>query len=204
MDEKALFSAAIQLKTGSARAEFVDDHCRGNQHLRERIEALIRSHEEAGTFLNESAAPSTIVDELPLECVGSQIGSYTLIEEINSGVMGVVFRAQQQAPMERCVALKVWKPRHATQLARLRFDEELRALARMDHPNIAKVLNAGTTPSGRPFFAMEFIHGISITEFCDENQLTLRQRLELFVPVCMRFSMPIKRGSFTSTSRRPT
>ena len=112
------------------------------------------------------------------------IGRYKLLERIGEGGFGVVFMAEQQHPVRRKVALKVIKPGLDTRQVIARFEAERQALALMDHENIAKVLDAGATDTGRPYFVMELVHGVPITEYCDKNQLTPRQRLELFVQVC--------------------
>ena len=119
-----------------------------------------------------------------VERPGTVIGPYKLLEQIGEGGFGVVFMAEQTQPVRRKVALKVLKPGMDTRQVVARFEAERQALALMDHPNIAKVLDGGATPSGRPYFVMELVKGVPITEFCDQNQLTPRQRLELFVPVC--------------------
>src|SRR5205807_6905043 len=115
---------------------------------------------------------------------GTKIGRYKLLEQIGEGGFGVVFMAEQTQPVRRKVALKVLKPGMDTRQVVARFEAERQALAIMDHPNIAKVFDGGATASGRPYFVMELVKGVPITEFCDQNHLTPRQRLELFVPVC--------------------
>ena len=120
----------------------------------------------------------------PTERVGAIIGRYKLLERIGEGGFGVVYMAEQQQPVRRKVALKVIKPGMDTRQVIARFEAERQALALMDHPNIAKVLDAGATDSGRPYFVMELVHGVPITEYCDQNQLPPRERLELFVQVC--------------------
>jgi len=126
--------------------------------------------------------PSTVIGEA--EHVGAMIGPYKLMEQIGEGGFGLVFVAEQQKPVRRRVAIKVIKPGMDTQEVITRFEAERQALALMDHPNIARVLDAGTTDSGRPYFVMELVHGIPITDYCDRNRLTPRERLELFVSVC--------------------
>ena len=124
------------------------------------------------------------IDQPPLEKPGTQIGPYKLLQQIGEGGFGVVYMAEQTEPVERRVALKIIKPGMDTQQVIARFEAEEQALAMMDHPNIARVFEVGTTESGRPYFAMELVRGIPITQYCDEHHLTPRQRLELFVPVC--------------------
>src|SRR5262249_36587984 len=118
------------------------------------------------------------------ERAGTVIGSYKLVEEIGEGGMGTVFLAQQTEPVRRVVALKVIKAGMDTRQVIARFEAERQALALMDHPNIAKVPDPGTTPAGRPYFVMELVKGVPITKYCDEKRLTPRERLELFLPVC--------------------
>ncbi len=136
------------------------------------------------------------------ESPGTQIGPYTLLEQIGEGGMGVVYRAEQQEPVRRTVALKIIKPGMDTRDVIARFQVERQALAMMNHPNIAKVLGAGATESGRPYFVMELVEGVPITEYADQNRLTIRQRLELFRPSVRRSNMPTKKGSSTATSNR--
>src|SRR5213079_2444278 len=120
----------------------------------------------------------------PLEKPGDQIGRYKLLEQIGEGGFGVVYVAEQREPVKRRVALKIVKLGMDTKQVIARFEAERQALALMDHPNIAKVLEAAATDTGRPYFVMELVRGVSITEYCDSNNLTTRQRLELFLPVC--------------------
>ena len=122
------------------------------------------------------------------------IGPYKLLEQIGEGGFGVVFLAEQTEPVRRKVALKVLKPGMDTRQVVARFEAERQALAIMDHPNIAKVFDGGATPSGRPYFVMELVKGVPITEFCDQNHLTPRQRLELFVPVCQAVQHAHQKG----------
>src|SRR5262249_30740668 len=150
------------------------------------VEALLEVHARAGSFLASPVpAPDATVDEQPVrEGPGSVIGPYKLLEQIGEGGFGVVYMAEQHQPVRRKVALKVLKPGMDTRQVIARFEAERQALAIMDHPNIAKVHDGGATPSGRPYFVMELVKGVPITAFCDQNQLTPRQRLELFVGVC--------------------
>src|SRR5207302_4997637 len=128
--------------------------------------------------------PATTVDQPAGEGPGTGVGPYKLLEQIGEGGFGVVFMAEQTVPVRRKVALKVLKPGMDTRQVVARFEAERQALAIMDHPHIAKVFDGGATASGRPYFVMEWVKGAPITEFCDQNQLTPRQRLELFLPVC--------------------
>ena len=138
-----------------------------------------------GTFLERPAIVLGTID-LPLsaERPGETIGRYKLLEEIGEGGMGVVYMAEQQEPVRRKVALKIIKPGMDTRQVIARFEAERQALAIMDHPEIARVFDAGATDSGRPYFVMELVRGVPLTDYCDQNQLTTRERLELFIPVC--------------------
>ncbi len=153
------------------------------ESLRGRVEALLCSHDEAGSFLQGVAAAGVehTLDQPIAERPGTQIGPYKLIQEIGEGGFGVVYLAEQQQPMRRQVALKIIKPGMDTREVIARFETEREALALMDHPNIAHVFDAGATESGRPYFVMELVHGVPITDYCDQHELTIRERLELFV-----------------------
>src|SRR5437667_331408 len=155
-------------------------------NLRKHIEGLLEMHRQLGSFLEApSPAPAATVDEPPVaERPGTVIGSYKLLEQIGEGGFGVVFMAEQTEPVRRKVALKVLKPGMDTRQVVARFEAERQALALMDHPNIAHVFDGGETETGRPYFVMELVHGLPITEYCDQNQLDVRERLKLFVDVC--------------------
>src|ERR1700693_82151 len=137
---------------------------------------------------------ATVTGEGVPEQVGAVIGPYKLMEQIGEGGFGLVFVAEQQYPVRRKVALKVIKPGMDTRDVIARFEAERQALALMDHPNIARIFDAGTTGSGRPYFVMEFVPGVAITEFCDRNHLTPRERLELFVSVCQAVQHAHQKG----------
>ena len=195
MDEESLFAAAIALSSPTARATFLDEACAGDPQLRTRLEALLNSHENAGSFLHEPAAPvAATIDQSPLERPGTHIGPYRLVEKLGEGGMGVVFLAEQKEPVERQVALKIIRPGMDTERVIDRFEAERQALAVMDHPNVAKVLDAGSTRSGRPYFAMELVQGTRITQYCDDHQLSVRERLELFIPVCQAVQHAHQKG----------
>jgi serine/threonine protein kinase/Tfp pilus assembly protein PilF len=179
--EESIFAEALE-QPAAARAALLDAACGGDADLRLRVEQLLRSHSGAGSFLNGPAAVTT--DEPPVERPGAKVGPYKLLEQIGEGGMGVVYMAEQEEPVRRRVALKIIKPGMDSHQVIARFEAERQALAMMDHQNIARVLDAGTTPLGRPYFVMELVHGVPLTTFCEENRLTPRQRLELFVPVC--------------------
>src|SRR5262249_7640208 len=160
-----------------------------------RVEALLRVYDEEPGFLSspaEGICPPTFA---PIhEGPGSSIGSYKLLEQIGEGGFGVVFMAEQQHPIRRKVALKILKPGMDTRQVVARFEAERQALALMDHPNIAHVLDGGETASGRPYFVMDLVKGVPITRYCDDHELTPRQRLTLFVPVCQAVQHAHQKG----------
>ncbi|HET7536535.1 MAG TPA: serine/threonine-protein kinase [Candidatus Didemnitutus sp.] len=186
--EEAIFAEALALPTLD-RPRFIAEACGGDAVLRERVEGLLRAHDSAGEFMEvapvaaaEPASPAGT--PLPAEMPGLRIGRYKLLQKIGEGGCGVVWMAEQQEPVRRRVAIKIIKLGMDTREVVARFEAERQALAIMDHPNIARVLDAGATDSGRPFFVMELVRGVPITRYCDENQLTPTDRLELFIKVC--------------------
>jgi len=192
---KSLFLAASDLSDPLERASYLDRECADNAELRGRVDALLCAN-EASPWTGESPPEATntcITDSGPQLDDGEQFtarigsilgGKYKLIEAIGEGGMGSVYMAQQIEPVKRAVAVKVIKQGMDSKAVLARFEAERQALAMMDHPNIARVLDAGTTDLGSPYFVMELVKGMPITEYCDEHRLTTRQRLELFVPVC--------------------
>jgi serine/threonine protein kinase len=181
----ALFAEALQLPS-SQRSAFLERACGDDAKLRERVTGLLRAHDSAGDFL-EKPPPDAIDGELEVsvgEKPGDRIGRYKLLQQIGEGGCGVVYMAEQEEPVRRRVALKIIRPGMDTRSVMARFEAERQALALMDHPNIAKVFDAGATESGRPYFVMELVRGVKITEYCDQNALTTEQRLGLFVQVC--------------------
>jgi serine/threonine protein kinase/tetratricopeptide (TPR) repeat protein len=194
MNEQSLFIAVLE-RDPSERRAFLDSACAGNASLRGRVEKLLLAHENAANFMERpAAAQGTTIDEAISERPGTVIGPYRLMEQIGEGGFGVVFMAEQQEPIRRKVALKVLKPGMETKQVIARFEAERQALALMDHPNIAKVLDAGQTSSGRPYFVMDLVKGIPITEYCDQKQLSLRERLELFVHICQAVQHAHQKG----------
>jgi eukaryotic-like serine/threonine-protein kinase len=184
--EETIFAAASELPAGE-RAAYLEKVCGSDAGLRERVEALLKSHDEATSFLEP--APSkpgkTIrLEFAPTEKAGDRIGRYKLLQQIGEGGCGVVYMAEQEEPVRRRVALKVIKLGMDTKSVIARFSAERQALAMMDHPNIAKVLDAGATDTGRPYFVMELVRGIKITDYCDQNNLSTQVRLDLFMQVC--------------------
>ena len=182
---KPIFSEALS-KQGPDRHKYLHEACGQDTELRAQVEALLKSHEGASDFLETPpfTGPVPSDDSCPTEGPGTVIGRYKLLEKIGEGGMAVVYMAEQEQPIRRKVALKIIKLGMDTKQVIARFEAERQALALMDHPNIAKVLDAGATDTGRPYFVMELVKGHSITEYCDRNQLSTRDRLGLFVQVC--------------------
>ncbi len=193
MTEETLFSAALKITAASERRAFLEGACAGDDALRRRVERLVEAHERTLGVLDRSARPRGGPESAagpdavarPGPRVGAVIaGRYKLIEEIDVGGMGAVWKAEQTEPVRRFVALKLIKPGMDTRTVLARFDAERQALALMEHPNIARVLDGGTTDDGRPFFVMEFVKGVPFTRYCDDARLSVAERLALFVPVC--------------------
>jgi WD40 repeat protein/serine/threonine protein kinase len=197
--EQQLFFRALEKAAGKERAAFLDGACGHNPDLRLRLEALLQKFDSLGTYLEESAvsppdlrqhapAPELLEETVAVRSLteqpGDQIGRYKLLEKLGEGGFGAVYVADQRDPLKRRVALKIIKLGMDTKQVVARFEAERQALALMDHPNIAKVLDAGTTETGRPYFVMELVRGIPVTRYCDENILQTEQRLELFVKIC--------------------
>jgi len=184
-DEKSIFSTAVEFKTPAERTAYLDKVCGADLALKARITALLQAHEDKADFLEALLAdPGISLYEDLKEKPGTVIGRYKLLEKIGEGGMAVVYMAEQQEPIRRKVALKIIKLGMDTRQVIARFEVERQALAMMDHPNIAKVLDAGATETGRPYFVMELVTGISITEYCDQNNLSTKERLDLFIQVC--------------------
>src|SRR5216110_301629 len=201
--EETLFDAARKLTDPVQRKAFLDAACADNPELRRRLLVLLSAEPEADKFFEESGAALNAPGDAaespdekaeqgdtvrvtlpPEEQPGARIGHYKLREKLGEGGCGVVYVAEQEEPVRRRVALKVIKLGMDTRQVVARFEAERQALAMMDHPNIAKVLDAGTTENGRPYFVMEMVRGIRITDYCDQNNLDTTQRLELFIQVC--------------------
>jgi eukaryotic-like serine/threonine-protein kinase len=215
MNDETLFHLALEKPAGE-RSAFLDRECAGDANLRRRVEILLRSHETPDSFLAGPAADPGVMEEFgqgltaeagpgrpdgkvsirksPAEGPGDQIGPYKLLQQLGEGGMGTVYMAEQVEPVRRRVALKVIKPGMDSRQVVARFEAERQALAMMDHVNIARVLDAGATEAGRPYFVMELVHGVPITKYCDDNQLSPRQRLELFVPVCQAIQHAHQKG----------
>jgi len=185
---EAVFQAAADLAS-SERSAYLDRECSGDDVLRERVEAML---EQLGR--DESFAPARLPTSANTEGEGTRIGRYKLLQVIGEGGFGVVYMAEQTEPVLRKVALKVIKLGMDTREVVARFEAERQALALMDHANIARVFDGGMTESGRPFFVMELVRGVSITEYCDKNSLTTRERVELFLPVCQAVQHAHQKG----------
>ena len=212
--EEALFEAARQLTGAAARAAFLDQACRGQPELRASVEALLSAGAEADKFF---AAATTLSDNwvsrlasepdangLPgqaaegntpiAEGLGTRIGNHKLLQKIGEGGCGVVYMAEQEKPIRRRVALKIIKLGMDTKSVIARFEAERQALAMMDHPNIARVYEAGATDTGRPYFVMELVRGIKITDYADQNHLATSQRLDLFIRICQAIQHAHQKG----------
>ncbi|HJT36454.1 MAG TPA: protein kinase [Pirellulales bacterium] len=184
---RSIFLKAVEDRRPDQWGAYLDENCGSDAALRERVEVLLEAHAMQNSLLDAPAGLVATVDRPIAEQPGETIGHYKLLEQIGEGGFGVVFMAEQQQPVRRKVALKVLKPGMDTRQVVARFEAERQALALMDHPHIAHVFDGGTTAAGRPYFVMELVRGIPITEFCDQNCLAIGQRLELFVDVCQAF-----------------
>jgi len=192
-DAERLFHQALELPSAPERSAFLKGACGDNEALRRQVEGLLAAHEKSAPFLPTEPGDRTVM-ETPSEGPGTVIGRYKLLQQIGEGGMGVVYMAEQTQPVVRKVAFKIIKLGMDTRQVVARFEAERQALALMDHPNIAKVLDAGATETGRPYFVMELVRGIPITEYCDKNHLSARQRLELFIPVCQAIQHAHQKG----------
>ena len=208
-----LFCGALEHEEPEARRAFLDDACAGDSGMRNRVERLLAAHEKAGGLFAESDAAfsltaddclalaedpavwqSAALDRASAPPAGTKIGSYRLIEVLGQGGCGVVYLAEQEHPIRRQVALKIIKLGMDTEAFVARFNIERQALAMMDHPHIARVLDAGATETGRPYLVMELVRGTKITRFCDQHRLDLRRRLELFSQVCIAVQHAHQKG----------
>jgi eukaryotic-like serine/threonine-protein kinase len=200
-----LFLKVVVLRSLEERRALLGQECGADEALRTEVERLLEASDQAGSFLDRPAievgittvAPSPDGETAPvleLGMAGSMIGPYKLLQQIGEGGMGTVFMAEQTRPVRRKVALKIIKPGMDSRQVIARFEAERQALAMMDHVNIARVFDAGATAAGRPYFVMELVHGVPITKYCDDNHLTPRQRLELFIPVCWAIQHAHQKG----------
>jgi hypothetical protein len=202
--ERSIFLTALALPAPAERAAYLDEACRDNPGLRAEVEALLAAHERLGGGLplttGQEPAGAVAAGTPPDNGgAGGEVGAvlsgrYKLVQQIGEGGMGTVWMAQQTEPVKRLVALKVIKPGMDSRQVLARFEAERQALALMAHPNIARVLDAGTTATGRPFFVMELVKGLPLTKYADEHRLTPRERLEMFVPVCQAIQHAHQKG----------
>src|ERR1051326_1106814 len=203
--EETIFNAAVELRDSAKRALYLDLACEGDPTLRVRLEKLLDA-DARGTLLvrplSKAALPGPAAfptqggaqSESDAQALGSRIGRYKLLQQIGEGGCGVVYMAEQEEPVRRRVALKVIKLGMDTRQVVARFEAERQVLALMDHPNIARVLDAGATDSGRPYFVMELVRGVKITEYCDQHRLSTNQRLNLFTQVCQAVQHAHQKG----------
>jgi serine/threonine protein kinase/WD40 repeat protein len=195
-----IFLKAMEIEPPVERLVFVDHACGGDAKLRSQVDSLLQSAERAGSFLNTPTAapkPAGMFDRTidpPSETAGMMVGRYKLLQQIGEGGMGNVWLAQQSEPVKRKVAVKLIKLGMDSRQVLQRFEAERQALAMMDHPNIAKVLDGGLTQDGRPFFVMELVKGTPITDYCDACKLSLKERLELFIPACQAIQHAHQKG----------
>src|SRR5689334_5915590 len=181
---ETIFNDAMQIATPAERAAFLDRACGDDAGLRKRVEGLLAAHEQTADVLKLPYSQRVLNPPVLSEGPGAKIGRYKLLEQIGEGGFGVVFMAEQETPVRRRVALKIIKLGMDTRQVIARFEAERQALAMMDHPNIAHVFDAGATETGRPYFVMELVRGIPITDYCNQNKLDTNQRLDLFMTVC--------------------
>ncbi len=195
MNEEEIFHQALSLCLPEAREAYLQRACAGNAALRASVESLLRANVGASGFMGWPAIALAGSALPPIgEGPGTVIGPYKLLERIGEGGMGVVYMAEQTVPVRRKVALKIIKPGMDTRHVIARFEAERQALALMEHPNIARVLDAGATESGRPYFVMELVRGIPITDYCDQQRLSIDDRLDLFVLVCQAVQHAHQKG----------
>ena len=200
--EETIFNAAVELPDPAKRATYLDLACDGDPALRARLEKMLAADDDR---FFEKPLPSPLLADLATlaapqspdpepAALSERIGRYKLLQKIGEGGCGVVYLAEQEEPVRRRVALKVIKLGMDTKSVIARFEAERQALALMDHPNIAKVLDAGATDAGRPFFVMELVRGVPITKYCDESNLATRDRLDLFIRVCQAIQHAHQKG----------
>ncbi len=190
---ETLLAAALEITGAAERRAYLDRACAGDEALRREVESLLAANEQAGSFMTAEAVKATL-SLPPTEKSGDRIGRYKLLEQIGEGGFGVVWMSQQEEPGRRRVALKIIKLGMDTKEVVARFEAERQALAMMDHPNIASVFDGGATATGRPYFVMELVKGIPITQFCDERKLSTHERLELFMQVCQAVQHAHQKG----------
>ena len=197
MNEREIFFEALEMPTPEGRAAYLHGACGRDVTLRRKVDELLKEHFSNDSLLAgpalEGAAPAVPVPP-PSEASAQMLGRYKLLEKIGEGGFGDVWMAEQREPVKRRVALKIIKLGMDSRQIVARFEAERQALAMMDHPNIAKIFDAGTTEAGRPYFVMELVRGIKITEYCDQNQLPTKERLDLFIKVCQAIQHAHQKG----------
>ena len=189
-----LFERARQFSSSDERASYLDQACQGDLALRQKIEDMLEASARAEAFFETESDPTATVNTPIAEGPGTRIGRYKLLQQIGEGGFGVVYMAEQQEPVVRKVALKIIKPGMDTKQVIARFEAERQALALLEHPCIAKVFGAGATDTGRPYFCMELVNGISITKFCDKNKTSTADRITLFIQVCRAIQYAHQKG----------
>jgi eukaryotic-like serine/threonine-protein kinase len=197
MNEEAIFHEARSITDRQERSSFLDRVCAGQPQLRASVEALIAASESSTDFLEQplvTRSDAELHSTLASEGPGSLVGPYRLIKQIGEGGFGIVFLAEQEHPIRRQVAVKTIKPGMDTRQVIARFEGERQALALMEHPHIARILDGGVTPSGKPYFVMELVLGVPITEYCDKQRLTPRERLAMFIPICRAIQHAHQKG----------
>jgi serine/threonine-protein kinase len=198
---RSIFLHAVENVPPEGWAAYLDEACAGDPDLRGRVEALLEADQRADSLLDApgptdppNAVATAALPDPPAEALGNVIGPYKLLEPIGEGGMGIVYMAEQTKPVRRKVALKIIKPGMDTRQVIARFEAERQALALMDHSNVARVLDAGATENGQPYFVMELVRGLAITDYCDRNRLAIEGRLELFIQVCQAVQHAHQKG----------
>jgi serine/threonine protein kinase/uncharacterized protein HemY len=194
MDEvKEIFLQASEL-SAPQRGDFLDARCGADSDIRRAVDELLAAHDSAAGFLDGPTLGANGGLSAAIPAALRQLGRYKLLQVIGEGGFGTVYLAEQQSPVRRRVALKIIKAGMDTGQVIARFEAERQALAMMEHPNIARVFDAGATETGRPYFVMELVTGVPVTEYCDANKLTARQRLDLFIPICQAVQHAHQKG----------
>jgi serine/threonine protein kinase len=203
MTERDVFLLALDIKNPAERAAFLDRACADHPSLRAQVDQLLQAHEQAGQFLNPPHTVASASEHTgpyasyvaATDSAGMVVaGKYKLLEQIGEGGMGSVWAAEQIKPVRRKVAIKLIKPGMDSRQVIARFEAERQALALMDHPSIARVLDGGLTEAGRPFFVMDYVKGVPITRYCDDCRLSVPARLSLFVQVCQAVQHAHQKG----------
>src|SRR5262245_57744738 len=194
--ERGIFQAALDITSPEERTGYIKGACGADAGLLARVQELLRAHEATAFLRDQPAADAGKTVRIPegAQSPGERIGRYKIRENLGEGGCGVVYVAEQEEPVRRRVALKVIKLGMDTKAVVARFEAERQALAMMDHPNIAKVLDAGATETGRPYFVMELVRGIRITDYCDQNNLSTHERIDLFIKVCQAIQHAHQKG----------